>query len=116
MTKKEIEAACISVCRYYKGEAENPYKDGGKDSKRHWFWEYERFWVKLSVSSTEDDNGLGYFIDEYNRNGMYDFEPYDGVPLTLKAFLFVKLSNELEGMVNKEIFKKWYVSYKGSAE
>ena len=40
MTKEEL----IKQCRYFKGEAGNPYT--GKDQDKSMFWDYERMWVE----------------------------------------------------------------------
>lgn len=57
----------LPFCRYYKGEKENPYKNG--DSNLFWF--YEEKWITLSINK---DDMLGDMLDEYISAGLSKFE------------------------------------------
>jgi hypothetical protein len=94
--KKDTLTAC---CRYYKGEGENPHKNGEKAA----FWEYEKAWVDMSL--TEDD-ALVACMNEYTTQGLADFEENDGVPILLKALLFSRFVYWLSG--TPEEFKTFY--------
>ena len=89
----------IKQCRYYHGEEENPYTDGNKAL----FWDYEMKWVALYL--TEDER-LSDCCNEYVSHGLMEFEEKDGVPFTLKALLYNRFQQWLEGTPSE--FKKFY--------
>ena len=87
------------LCRYYKGEKENPYKNGNKAL----FWDYERVWIDLSV---DKDEMLGNMLDEYISAGLSEFEMQDDTPVALKALLYNRFCHWQ--MADTASFKKWY--------
>ena len=82
----------IKQCRYYNGEEENPYGEGGDKAM---FWFYERWWAEKMANG--DTDVLSFYLSLYERVGLTDFEEDDGVPITLKAILF----NRYEEWVGK---------------
>ena len=90
----------FSYCRYYKGEKTNPFPEG---DARALLWEYERTWCEMQ---TKKDASMHDMMYDYNIHGLSDFEPYDGVPVSLKAFLFNRFSHWIEA--NADAFKEWY--------
>lgn len=89
----------LTSCRYYKGEKENPYKDGNKAL----FWEYEKKWLDMFLGESQT---LIAYRDEYVKDGLLDFESKDDVPTTLKAMLYNRFLYWLEGSPDE--FKKFY--------
>jgi hypothetical protein len=89
----------LTSCRYYKGENENPYKDGNKAL----FWEYEKNWLDMFLDESQT---LIEYRDEYVKDGLLDFESKDDVPTTLKAMLYNRFLYWLEGSPTE--FKKFY--------
>lgn len=100
----------VELCRYYRGEKTNPYE--GKDQNKSRFWEYEKLWVeqtRIIENEGEDSEALkflGQMISDYQNAGLWDFEVFDHVPLPLKAILFNRYQNWLEG--SPDDFKIWY--------
>ena len=94
----------FSYCRYYKGEKKNPFPDY---DVRALLWDYERNWCEIQRNK---DDFMHDIVCEYNVNGLDDFEPYDGVPVSLKAFLFNRYCHWNSGSPYDciEPFKKWY--------
>ena len=91
----------IKFCRNYKGEAKNP-------NPQNKVWDYERFWVEMSL---KDDADFGGVLDEYLVAGLRTFNEYDDTPATLKAVLYNRFMQQAEGMATAEDFKKWYERY-----
>jgi len=90
----------FDMCRYYKGEAENPYEgDAGM------FWNYEKWWVE-SFGDKEKEEVLFDAFKRYIKLGLESFEEEDGTPMVLKALLFNRYEHWLEG--GSEDFKEWY--------
>lgn len=89
----------LTSCRYYKGEKENPYKDDNKAL----FWEYEKKWLEMFL---DESDTLVAYRDEYEKDGLLDFESKDDVPTTLKAMLYNRFLYWLEGSMTE--FKKFY--------
>lgn len=101
MTRKEL----IKQCRYYNGEKENPFKEERQDKKM--FWDYEKSWVELTLSS---DAIIGKMLDGYRRYpGMKSFEVNDGTPETLKALLFNRYMHWMEDDGFKGFYRGQYV-------
>ena len=73
----------LKSCRYYKGEAENPFTDRNE----HALWWYESFWV-----STGDSQDA---ISEYRAYVKNDKHP--NIPIGLKALLFNRISRTSYG-------------------
>jgi len=95
----------IALCRYYKGESENPHQTGVKAL----LWGWERDWVELTIAGQKDEFGesstvLTDMIQHYVRAGLAEFENLDGVPVALKALLLDRFEhwNESSG------FEEWY--------
>lgn len=95
MNKDEL----IELCRYYKGETENPFDDGSPAK----FWNYERTWVDMML--TESDL-LVVCWGGYAADGLADFERHDGVPALLKALLYNRYQYWMQGTTSG--FKKFY--------
>ena len=95
----------LTLCRYYKGEENNPFIDQNKSM----LWSYERAWV---YDMLNDSDSLSSAIDDYIRVGLGLFEQFDKTPLTLKALLFnryARTSNSIAEAV--EPFKRFYKEY-----
>lgn len=95
----------LTLCRYYKGEEHNPFRDQNKSM----LWSYERAWV---YDMLNDSDSLSSAIDDYIRVGLGLFEQFDKIPLTLKALLFsryARTSNSIAEAV--EPFKRFYKEY-----
>ena len=108
MDKKSL----LSVCRYYKDEKENPFKNNNQAT----FWEYEKKWIEFNHTNKDI---LISAVQEYINAGLADFEAEDNTPLSLKAFLFDRYSHWLGGyglFVDAEKFKPFYMKkYKKGA-
>lgn len=103
----------IALCRFYKGESENPHQTGVKAM----IWEWEREWVELTVKGQRDEFGesstvLTGMIQHYVRAGMSDLEKFDGVPVSLKALLLDRFEHWNESGGFEEWYKKDYLSKK----
>lgn len=94
----------FDYCRYYKGEKTNPFKN---DDERALLWDYERAWCDMQRTRDEYVNDM---VNEYNVSGLTEFEPYDGTPVSLKAFLFNRYCHWNSGSTYDcvEPFKSWY--------
>ena len=106
MTKQDL----LRVCRYYKGEKENPYTDTDQDKAL--FWDYERKWIDFKL---DDSDTLCDYIGDYVGVGLGGFEKMDDTPLSLKALLFnryAKTSYSIMSAVEpfKEFYKKYYMA------
>lgn len=105
------EKDLIHHCRYYKGENENPYKDGDKAL----FWDYEQKWIEFSIKK---DDILGNALDDYIAAGLSEFEMFDDTPVTLKALLFNRYLHWSSGdlLETAKDFRKFYLNcYKKEA-
>ena len=76
----------IKFCRYFKGEAENPWKD----CIEALLWEWEKKWVEftLKVYKGQQKMFLNEMLNEYIAVGLRTFNDTDDTPATLKALLF----------------------------
>lgn len=100
----------LKSCRYYKGETSNPYE--GKDPNKAMMWSYEQMWVRdaergLSPADSET-------LEWYEAYGLNHFSSDDGVPVSLKAFLFNRFMHWQGGYgmeIDREAFKKFYIKY-----
>ena len=90
----------FDYCRYYKGEKTCPFPD---DDARALLWDYERAWCDMQEKK---DAAMHEMMYDYNIHGLSDFEPYDGTPVSLKAFLFNRFAHWNDA--NSETFKEWY--------
>lgn len=105
MNKKDL----LQFCRYYKGEASNPYD--GKDQNKAMLWDYERFWIEQNFSES-GRKLLAEYLDEYASVGLSLFEMQDDTPATLKALLFNRYAKTAYSMADAvEPFKKFYQKY-----
>ena len=101
----------IQFCHFYNGEESNPFKDQNK----RMLWHYELSWI--NDMSNNDDEFISIQLDEYIRSGLGYFEYSDGVPMTLKAYLFNRYAKGSQSLAEAvEPFKKFYSEYytKGS--
>lgn len=92
----------LTYCRYYKGEAQNPYI--GKDEEH--LWDYEQFWCNAMKKKAD----LSKFIDDYIGAGLAEFCEDDNVPVSLKAIMYNRFAQHNE-MFTIEEFKNWYLTY-----
>ena len=93
MSKKGL----IELCRYYKGEDTCP------KNVPQVFWNYEKAWVEFSLNGSPL---LTSMVREYYDYGMFDFNKQDDVPFSLKALLFNRYEQWLQGSLDE--FKEWY--------
>lgn len=96
----------LKSCRYYRGEAENPFE--GKDRNKAMLWFYERAWLSDWGSRSLDE-----MIADYVGVGLAHFESKDGIPISLKALLFnryAKMEQSMSDAVEpfKDFFRKYY--------
>ena len=94
------------VCRYYKGEEDNPYKESTDIKNGLWF--YESCWA---IRGGFDRISL----EEYICVGLEEFMKKDNVPITLKALLFNRWGKGCYSMLQaaesfKDFYKKHYVN------
>ena len=107
MERKDL----ISVCRFYKGGLLNLYK-----GDERLLWEYERAWVQDSIAASKrsDREPLSSMLDEYMAYGLREFSNQDGIPVTLKAYLFKRYAKTSDSMYAAvEPFKKFYARHYG---
>ena len=100
MDKKQELMEFCSFCRLYKGEKENPYK--GEQNKAC-LWSYERAWL-LEFAKPHSPLLMSYF-SEYISVGLTYFSTHDGVPITLKALLFIDIRTHYSPYEAAEFFK-----------
>ena len=89
----------IKQCRYYKGEAENPFDGQGTNDALFWF--YEQRWVELTI---QQDSYLQWMADEYTRRGLADF--HAEISIGLRAILYNRYDHWLCG--GNDDFKNWF--------
>lgn len=97
-----MSAELKKLCKFYKGEETCPK---GTDPT---IWELEKEWCELS-DTDEGQAILGGYVSDYIAYGLGDFGLTGGVPITLKALLFVRLTKDAWS-VKESVpdFKKWY--------
>lgn len=101
----------IYLCRYYRGQEENPYTED-KDLNKGMLWFYEFAWVKSMMQKEErEGNGtLAEYLNEYINAGLRDFRANDTIPITLKALIFNRyMRGSMDG--NTEPFIKFFNKY-----
>lgn len=97
----------IELCRYYKGEKENPYK--GEQNKAC-IWSYEHAWL-LEFAKPQSRLLMSY-LSQYTAVGLTCFSTHDGVPVTLKALLFNRYARtQYSDYEAVESFKRFYNKY-----
>ena len=70
------------------------------------------FRQKMSLYGKGVKVGGIFPLDEYEKYGLQDFEPDDGVPITLKAMLFNRYHSSNGFYLNiADMFKEWYVRF-----
>ena len=103
-------AGYLKLCRYYKGEATNPYD--GIDQNKAMLWFYESFWVNEMCRVQNEVFVYAEYVDDYQRAGLGSFAANDNVPLSLKALLFNRYARTAYSMADAvEPFKEFYVMY-----
>lgn len=100
----------LKSCRFYRGSSLNPYE--GKDPNKAIMWMLERMWVE------NEERGLSPtssgIIEDYEAYGLKSFNADDGVPLSLKAFLFARFMHWQGGNgmeIDREGFKQFYLRF-----
>lgn len=93
----------IKQCRYYKGEADSPYKI---ESLQHTAWCFEALWVRAMAREDEITSSA---LSEYESLGLMGFHSDDGIPTPLKAFLANRFFYHY-GREDIDEFKKFYES------
>lgn len=100
----------LKSCRFYRGGSLNPYE--GKDPNKAMMWMLEHMWVE------NEERGLSPassgIIEDYEAYGLKSFNADDGVPLSLKAFLFARFMHWQGGNgmeVDREGFKQFYLRF-----
>lgn len=100
----------ITYCRYYKGEAKNPF---AISSEQATFWEWERMWNRMQEGK---DPKVEDLVSGYVSAGLFGFEESDIAPISLKAWLWNRYSH-WTGNEDVSAFKIWYkTSYKKAEE
>ncbi len=99
MAKEDL----IKQCRYYKGQKRCPANTPSL------FWDYERIWLEYMLKA-EDENSfeareLKLMLKRYKDVHPENIQADDGVPITLKAFLF----NRYEHWTDGKNFEEWYL-------
>lgn len=103
MTLEDI----IKQCRYYKGQKKCPANAPSL------FWNYERIWVEWTLEA-ENENSEGArelkaMLKRYKDVHLENFQEDDGIPITLKAFLFNRYEHWTEGGGFEEWYQKNYI-------
>ena len=103
MTTEDV----IKQCRYYKGQKKSPANTPLT------FWNYERIWVEWTLEA-EDEKSVGAqelkaMLKRYKDVHLENFQVDDGVPVTLKAFLFNRYEHWTEGDGFEESYMKNYI-------
>lgn len=83
MEKKD----CLTVCRYYKEEEHNPYKD----HLLSWFWNMERVYVRNN----------GKFEGENDYYKAIGGKSYPGIPFDLLMLMFTSWAKYTYDIKNK---------------
>ncbi len=99
----ELYPQPITICRYYKGETENPFEE--VDSVKASLWFHERCWVNFKQDS-QQKNFFCTEIAEYICYNLLDFN--DNVPLSLKTLLWNRYCHW--NYSDSESFKFWYLN------
>ncbi|MCF0219014.1 MAG: hypothetical protein HUK14_10885 [Muribaculaceae bacterium] len=110
----------LKFCRYFRGEAENPFE--GKDQDKAMLWFYERGWVAdmlrvIDAPSYRLFNAPGYdpyeeMAYDYGAVGLAEFREGDGVPFSLKVLLFNRFAKYAYSQaLAVEPFKAFYEKY-----
>ena len=94
----------LKYCRYYKGEKECPYES----VRLTLIFNQEKKWVEGMMNKNYP---MSDYLDTYYAYKMEDFEVFDDIPLSLKAYLYMFFlkGNELP---LREDFEKFYKLWK----
>lgn len=101
----------LKSCRYYKGEAENPFASGASA----FLWIAERDWVARELVDAEAEalsEESSEILQAYRDAGLIDFEKSDGIPLGLKASLYRLLQHWNEGVASADDWSRFYIGWK----
>lgn len=102
----EKEKALVEFCRYYKGEKSCPFED----RERSMLWRIEMLWVKDSANGCNDV--LTEQLSDYIQAGLSSFNPYDGTPVTYKAYLFNRYARSCYSRMDaKDGFMQFYNTF-----
>ena len=101
MKKSDI----IALCRYYKGETQNPFEN--KDQNKTLLWIYEQIWLE---DMQNDNCTFTDLLTDYLDAGLRDFCKTDDTPITLKALLFNRFC-KMQDRTDPEAFKEFYQKY-----
>ena len=97
----------MELCKYYKGEKENPYKE---EQNKACLWSYERAWL-LEFTKPQSRLLMSY-LSQYTAVGLTCFSTDDNVPITLKALLFNRYARtQYSNYEAVESFKRFYNKY-----
>ena len=97
----------MELCRYYKGEKENPYKE---EQNKACLGSYERAWL-LEFTKPQSRLLMSY-LSQYTAVGLTCFSTDDNVPITLKALLFNRYARtQYSNYEAVESFKRFYNKY-----
>lgn len=105
MKKEEL----LKSCRYYTGDDSTSIKEGN-------FWIWEKRWVEADYICQKERETTGFIADAcrcYVDAGLLRFENTDGVPLTLKAVLYLSFLKG-EGY-DVEEFKRLYYRWRSAS-
>ncbi len=94
----------IKFCRYYHGEDVCPFRD----EERATLWKIERAWAERMIAVNTEM--IEEAVSEYVAYGLGEFQMRDGVPISLKAFLFNRLT-KYDERIDLEAFRQFYLKY-----
>lgn len=92
----------LQFCRYFKGEGSNPFS---RPSLRFWIWEFEKQYVGASAETQQLSPFLQDALERYRRAGLTGFEKADGIPVFLKATLYMLFLKGNELPLNDEFYR-----------
>lgn len=102
----------LDKCIYFKGEVECPVEVLEQDKEQLWRMELEWTLRHFGYSNHVLEMNKKFFkqiIQEYKNAGLSHYRPNDDVCISMKAFLFQKVSTK--GNKSIEEFKLWYEQY-----
>lgn len=105
MSRTDTRQHLLSLCKLYRGEANNPYNHDAPNAQM--FWRCEEFWANATLRQ-DDDSLLAAMVDDYLEAGLKDFAATDQTPITLKAVLFNRFCKYNE-RADIEAFKRLYL-------
>lgn len=95
----------LKYCRFYNGNLETSRTSGN-------FYIWEKRWVDAEYECRKTREMTGFLADCcdcYRRAGLLDFEATDGIPLSLKAVLYISFLKGEGYDINefKALYYKW---------